>query len=57
MELEPLRAQGQMPLGAEAALCRREGGELVGREGDKVGVPLEVSGLFKTLCCLSSNTE
>lgn len=46
-----------MPPGAEAALCRKEGGELVGQEGDKVGVPLDVSSLFETLCLLSPNTE
>lgn len=30
---------------------------MVGREGDKVGVSLEVSSLFEVLCLLSPNTE
>lgn len=56
-------AQGQMP-----PICKlrelslhfvsgREGGEEVGWEGDKVGVTLDISSLFKTLCLLSPSTE
>lgn len=51
-DASPLQA-----LGAEAALCRRERWKVVGREGDKVGVSLEVSSLFEVLCLLSPNTE